>query len=121
MPQESGSVTTSREARILLRLAGGDATECVVDTGFDGALMLPRSAFARLPAAIVGCLVFEMVGGATMAADVALAEIEWLNMKRTVEVVNSEGNDALIGTELLADCTLVINHVANSVTISTND
>ena len=56
-----------------------------------------------------------------MAADVALAEIEWLNMKRTVEVVNSEGNDALIGTELLADCTLVINHVANSVTISTND
>jgi hypothetical protein len=40
-----------------------------------------------------------------MTADVALAEIEWLDMRRMVEVVISEGNDALISTELLVDCT----------------
>lgn len=41
MPHESGEVTDSREARVRVRFAGGALAECVVDTGFDGALMLP--------------------------------------------------------------------------------
>jgi predicted aspartyl protease len=35
-----------------------------------------------------------------MTADVALGEIEWLGQRRTVEVILSQGDDALIGTEM---------------------
>jgi predicted aspartyl protease len=53
-----------------------------------------------------------------MAADVALGEIEWLGEQRTVEVILSESNDALIGTEMLARATLVIDYANRSVSIT---
>ena len=54
MLRESGSVTATREARVSVHFAGGAATECVIDTGFDGALMLPRAPVTRLQLPIVG-------------------------------------------------------------------
>ncbi len=42
MAQEFGSVTAARDAVMRLRLTNGEAVECVIDTGFTGALMLPR-------------------------------------------------------------------------------
>jgi hypothetical protein len=48
MPQESGSVNALREAIVEIRLVGGGAFDCVVDTGFDGALILP-SPVAEIP------------------------------------------------------------------------
>ncbi len=43
MAHESGSVNSFREALLVVRLISGEAIECVVDTGFDGGLMLPRA------------------------------------------------------------------------------
>ena len=82
---------------------GGDSQECVLDTGFDGVLILPSTVAERLRLRIVARLVFELVGGARMTADVALGEIEWLGKRRNVEVIISESHDALIGT-LRARC-----------------
>jgi hypothetical protein len=53
-----------------------------------------------------------------MTADVALAEIEWLDDGRRVEVILSEGNDALLGTEMCEGATLVIDYPNRSVLIS---
>lgn len=78
MPQESGSVNDLREALVEIRFRRGDVFECVIDTGFDGALILPLAVAERLRLPIVARLVFELVGGARMSADVALGEIEWL-------------------------------------------
>jgi predicted aspartyl protease len=41
MPQESGSVNALREAIVEVRFGEGQTFECVVDTGFDGALIIP--------------------------------------------------------------------------------
>jgi clan AA aspartic protease len=90
----------------------------VVDTGFDGALILPSSVAEQLKLPTVARLVFELVGGARMAADVALGEIEWLGRRRTVEVILSEGHDSLIGTEMFADAKIVIDCAERLVTIS---
>ena len=92
--------------------------ECVLDTGFDGGLMLPRAFVSQIQIPVIGELTFEMVGGARMSAEIGLADIEWLGALRKVEVVISEGNDALIGTELLTATTLTIDYTANTVTIS---
>ena len=118
MPQESGRVNALREGIVEVRFGEGQTFECVVDTGFDGALIIPAAVVERLGLPIVARLVFELVGGARMAADVALGEIEWLGEQRTVEVILSESNDALIGTEMLARATLVIDYANRSVSIT---
>ena len=119
MPQESGSVNELREAIVEIRFAEGETFECVLDTGFDGALVLPASIIERLNLPIVARLVFELVSGAQMAASVALGEIEWLGELRKVEVILSESNDALIGTEMFAGAKLVIDYADRTVSIAT--
>lgn len=119
MAHESGSVNSSREALIEVRLSSGEAIECVVDTGFDGGLMLPRAFADHLQFPIIGRLAFEMVGGARLFAPVGLANIEWLDEVRQIEIIVSDGSDALIGTELLQKTMLMIDYVSGRVTIST--
>lgn len=118
MAQESGRVNTLREALVVIRFRGGESFECVVDTGFNGALMLPRSFVDHLQIPIRGKLAFNLVGGARLVAQIAYAHIEWLGEERTTEIVVNEGYDALIGTELLTSTTLNINYVTRVVTIS---
>ena len=118
MPQESGSVNALREAIVQIRFVGGPSFECVIDTGFDGALILPASVAEQLRLPIVARLVFELVGGARMTADVALGEIEWLGERRSVEVILSESNDALIGTEILEGAKLVIDYADRVINLS---
>jgi predicted aspartyl protease len=48
MAEETGRVTAAREAILRLRLTAGEAVECLVDTGFTGALVLPQSLVTRL-------------------------------------------------------------------------
>jgi clan AA aspartic protease len=118
MARESGKVNSSKEALVLIAFGDGAAIECVVDTGFDGGLMLPRSFVSQIQIPTIGKLTFEMVGGAQMTSEVGLAEIDWLGIRRQIEVIVSEGHDALIGTELLIATTLTIDYNANTVTIS---
>jgi clan AA aspartic protease len=121
MALESGRVNSYREALVLVRFGDGAAIECVVDTGFDGGLMLPRALVAQIQIVVIGELTFEMVGGATMSARVGLAEMNWLGELRQVEVIVSEGDDALIGTELLIATILTIDYASSRLTISTRE
>jgi len=82
----------------------------LVDTGFDGGLMLPRAFADHLHCPIVGRLAFEMVGGTRLFAPVGLVNIEWLYEVRQIEIIVSEGSDALIGTELLQKTMLLIDY-----------
>lgn len=81
--------------------------------------MPPQSLVARLGIPVVRREVFEMVGGQQFVAGVALAEVEWLGATRTIRVSVSE--DTLLGTELLDGTKLVIDYVAHTVTISSEE
>lgn len=118
MPQESGSVNAFREAVVKIRLVKAEVLECIVDTGFDGALILPKGIAEQLSLPTVARLAFELVGGTRMTADVALGEIEWLGQRRTVEIILSESNDSLIGTEMFEGCKLLIDYSSRYVTVS---
>jgi clan AA aspartic protease len=118
MAQESGKVNSLREALVEIRFRDGERFECIVDTGFNGTLMLPRPFVDHLQIPIIGTLPFELVGGARIIGQVALAHIEWLDEEREVEVVVSDSYDGLIGTELLTGTTLNINYISRSVRIS---
>ncbi len=77
MAQEFGSVTAARDAVMRLRLTNGEAVECVIDTGFTGALMLPRAVVEMYQLPVVGREVFTTVAEQTLAAEIVLAEVEW--------------------------------------------
>src|SRR6185369_7563637 len=118
MALESGRVNSFREALVMVRFGSGSVIECVVDTGFDGGLMLPRAVLSQIQIEISGRLTFEMVGGATISAEVGLSEIQWLGKLQQVEVIVSESDDVLIGTELLIASTLTIDYSSGTLTIS---
>jgi len=101
MPRESGSVTDAREARVPVKLAGGEVIECLVDTGFNGQLMIPREVIHRLHLPVIGHEDFETAGGHLLSADIVLVEIEWLAERRVVEAIVSEEADALLGTRMI--------------------
>ena|SRR5438132_14369669 len=93
--------------------------ECVVDTGFSGALMLPREIIEGSSIPIIGKEKFELVSGRFIVASLALIEIDWLNQRKLVRAVISDGADALIGTELLDGSRLVVDYILDQVTLTT--
>jgi clan AA aspartic protease len=116
MAKETGRVTATREALLRLHLSAGETVECLVDTGFTGALVLPQALVTKLKLPIVGREVFEMVGGRQFTASVAFADIEWLGETRTVRVIVSE--DTLLGTELLDGTLLTIDYIDHTLSVS---
>jgi clan AA aspartic protease len=121
MARETGRVNSNKEALVFVRLGGGVAIECIVDTGFNGALMLPRAFISQVEILMIGESRFGMVGGATMSAEIGLTGIRWLGELRQVEVIVSEDEDALIGTELLTTSILIIDYSSSTVAISKYD
>lgn len=120
MATETGSVNQSREPIIPIRLSEALSIDCVVDTGFSGALMLPQRIVESLGVPIIGKETFQLVFGNSIVASLALVEIGWLGQQRLVRVIVSKGSDALIGAELLDRNRLVIDYMIDRVTLMTN-
>ena len=120
MATESGKITSAREPILTVRLPDDVTAECVVDTGFTGALMLPREIIERSSVPIIGKETFQLVSGRFIVASLALVEIDWLGQRRIVRVVISDGVDALIGAELLDGNRLIVDYIRNHVTLTTD-
>ena len=118
MPHESGNVNASLEARILVKLAGGAGIRCLVDTGFTGALVLPRDFITSNALRVVARETFMTVEEHVIEADIAVAEVEWLGETQTRRAIVSETGEAMIGTEMLIGAILTIDYVAASVTVA---
>lgn len=118
MAREDGSVNARREPWLRVRTAAGGTLDCLIDTGFDGALVLPRSEAARLNLTVLGRVPIVGVGRIRAVADIAELEVEWLGARRAVEVIISPGDDWLLGTELLDGSRLVVDYISYTVTVS---
>jgi clan AA aspartic protease len=118
MAHEDGSVNAQLEAWLRVQATSGETIECLIDTGFNGALVLPRTEAVRLNLTVLGRVPIIGVGHARQIADIAELEIEWLGQSRAVEVIISDGDDSLLGTELLDGNRLVIDYVAYTATVS---
>lgn len=118
MSRETGSVDASREAHLQIQFSNGKSVDCVLDTGFDGALMLPRALADELALVPLGSTECKLAGSTRVTLDVALGEIIWLGEQRAAEVIISDDADMLIGTELLNRTELTINYVACTVSIA---
>jgi predicted aspartyl protease len=121
MAREEGSVNARREAWLRVRTTGGETLDCLIDTGFDGALVLPRSEASRLNLTVLGRVPIIGVGRIRSVADIAELEVEWLGETKAVEVIISGGEDSLLRTELFDESRLMIDYVNYTVTVSDED
>ena len=117
MGSETGRVNELAEACVTVRFISGHSIECVIDTGFSGGLMLPRSLIEQIPYLEIGRETFILAGGSEIKADVVAVEAYWLNNVQSFASVISEGGDALIGTDLLKNTVLRIDYLSSQVEI----
>jgi clan AA aspartic protease len=118
MAHERGNVNSAREPLVGVRLEGAAVIDCVIDTGFNGAIALPRYLAEKYQLSVIGRASFETVGGVMMTADLVEISIMWLSNRLAVEAILVNSDDALIGTALLDGTNLTIDYVADVVTIS---
>src|SRR5215211_6809263 len=112
MAREDGSVNAQLEAWLRVQSTNGELIECLIDTGFNGALVLPRSEAVRRNLTVLGRVPIIGVGRMRQVADIAELATEWLGLTQAVEVTISDGDDSLLGTELLDASRLVVDYVA---------
>ena len=74
--------------------------ECVVDTGFEGALTLPAAAVAAMDLPYVTELIANLADNTSVRTDVHAATIEWAGAEGEVAVL-ALGHRPLLGTALL--------------------
>lgn len=118
MAREDGSVNGRLEAWLKVRTSAGDFLDLLIDTGFDGALVLPRTDATRLNLTVLGRVSIIGVGRIRSVVDIAELEIGWLGESRAVEVIISDGDDSLLGTTMLDNSRLVIDYFNHTVTVS---
>lgn len=108
-----GRVNAKLSPVIRLRVIGPVSNEqseidVIVDTGFNGGLMLPRSAIRDLELAERGFVTGILATGKTVTTKAYGAIVEWNREYRFVEVLPTEG-DPLFGTKLLRGFQLIAN------------
>ena len=100
----TGSVTAGLQAQIDLELLGSSGgpprVEVVIDTGFNGELILPRTLVAALALNHLGTHHAMLADGRRVVFDYYEVSIRWHGPPRMVEVLQS-GTIALLGMELL--------------------
>ena len=92
-------------------------TEFMIDTGFNGAIMLPKTMVENLQLMTIGSAQYEMADGAYADAEIYTAEMEWLGVQRKIGIVAVDTDFLLLGMELLQDCKLILEPRKNILSI----
>ncbi|MEP6904225.1 MAG: hypothetical protein ABJA66_21075 [Actinomycetota bacterium] len=118
MAEEKGFVTENSETILTNELSNGAQIECVLDTGFNGFLLLPRKFIEDNSLDIVGRESVIMVEQNTTEVEVASGQINWLGKTLSVRILVSETDESLIGTQMLIDSLLEIDYKNLTVKIT---
>ncbi len=111
-------VNENLEAVLRVRLTNGATIECVLDTGFNGSLLLPRE-FVEINAMLfVGREKVMMVEEISTEIDTAIAEVNWLDEEFSIRIFISETDESLIRTQMLANALLEIDYKNQTVKIT---
>lgn len=116
--RETGKVNENLEPIITIQFANGAEIDCVVDTGFNGTLFLPRDFIRRNDFTVIGEESFHSVGqDEAQVAEVFSATVKWLGDELEVGIIVSEFGSALIGAEMMIHAKLEIDYAQSTVSI----
>lgn len=116
--KESGKVNEQLEPYLFVEFENGKNVEFLIDTGFNGALCLPRSLMQELGLEKISEEEIFGIGSHREVVDVAITKIIWFGRQTEIEVLVNDGNDRLLGSELLDGKILKINYQNKKVSIT---
>jgi clan AA aspartic protease len=118
MFQEKGSVNNNLEAVISVQLVNQSKINCLLDTGFNGTLFLPRK-FVEENDLIIGVReVLQAAEDQIFEVDTATAKFKWLGEEISVTIFVSEIDEPSIGVEMFTDTLLEIDYKNRTVKIT---
>jgi clan AA aspartic protease len=106
---------------VSLRSAPDESAELLevwVDTGFTGELVLPHRVIELLRLPKSGSVDAILADGSAVELSTFTCFIDWFDAKRRVEVVENDGDRALLGVGLLLGCELRANYRTLSLTLT---
>jgi clan AA aspartic protease len=115
---QSGKVNEQLEPCIFVEFENGKNVELLIDTGFSSSLCLPRSLMQELRLKKVSEEEVFGIGSHKEVVDVAITNIIWFGQKTEIEVLINNGDDRLLGSELLDGKILKINYRNKKVSIT---
>jgi clan AA aspartic protease len=108
--EQKGLVNENLFATIPLELSNGSIINCLLDTGFQGTLMLPKKFAEENFLEIIGQETFIAAERMQIQINSAVAEIKWFDDELQIPIFVSNTDDALIGVEMLVDSKLEIDY-----------
>jgi predicted aspartyl protease len=118
MFRNTGSVNEKLQAILSIELVSGASFDCLLDTGFQGTLIVLRKFAEENSLPITGRETFLGAENINIEFDTAVAEINWLGDEFSLPVLVSESTEALLGVEMLIDTILEIDYVNRTVKIT---
>jgi clan AA aspartic protease len=88
-----------------------------IDTGFTGEFVLPRDVIEALHLPTSGSVDAVLADGSAIELNTFTCLIEWFGEEKRIEVVESEGDRALLGVGLLLGLELRANYRTMSLTL----
>jgi len=114
----NGYVNEDREPVLEISIPGLDEPlEAIVDTGFNGTLLIPRRYAEQAGFLLRATEHFMLADGSLMQAAVMRGKILWFGMEQEVDVVTVEADSVLLGTEMLDGSKLEIDFVRRRLSI----
>jgi predicted aspartyl protease len=107
----------SRYTRILRLNLGGKQRVAVIDSGFDGFLVLPDSLADEIRGRFRGEAEVTLGGGQVVREDLFAIEFPFDSQMLSVEASFAPIEEILIGTSLIQDYRLEVNFVARTVVL----
>ncbi len=97
---------------------GSSRIEVLVDTGFNGSLIVPSKIANRLDLKFEGPEEFQTANVEMVLADAGSVEVNWLgDVIRVAIAAHKDFKEALLGGHMLRNCRLTIDYGRRSVTI----
>ena len=95
----------------------GRKIEALLDTGFNGHIMLPDSIIRELALDQIGISDYLTASGDDKVTGVYKGKIEFLNEKIEVPILSTEANFSLAGMELFHNCRILVERSKNLIEV----
>ena len=103
---------------IQLQTPYGIPLSLIVDTRFNGELVLPERILDALGLTPRGRVRVELADGSRVYTDIYECKVFWFEQERVVSVFSTAAEEGLFGTQMLRGCTLLLDLEASLVVLA---